>query len=122
MTKEERIACNGIIHTFSTMAGAVGAGLAQVPVSDSAIIAPIQLSMTISLGKVFGINMDQSIAKSTLATTASTMVGRTVSQVLIGWIPGIGNVINATTAAGLTETIGWILADEFERQSSMAKG
>ncbi len=122
MTKKEMIACNSIIHTCSTMAGAVGAGLAQVPASDSAIIAPIQLSMTVSLGKVFGINLDQSIAKSTLATAASTMVGRTVSQVLVGWIPGVGNVINATTAAGLTETIGWILADEFERQSSMAKG
>ena len=41
-------------------------------------------------------------------------VGRTVSQILIGWIPGIGNAINATTAAGLTEAIGWKIANEFD--------
>ena len=38
----------------------------------------------------------------------------TASQVLVGWIPGIGNAINATTAAGITEAMGWLLAKEFD--------
>lgn len=42
------------------------------------------------------------------------------SQVALGWFPGIGNVINATTAAGLTEAMGWIMANEFEKESEMA--
>jgi uncharacterized protein (DUF697 family) len=42
------------------------------------------------------------------------MVGRTASQALVGWIPGFGNAINMTTAAGLTEAIGWIIAKEFD--------
>ena len=33
--------------------------------------------------------------------------GRLLSQVLVGWVPGFGNVINASTAAALTEAIGW---------------
>ena len=117
MTSEEKKSCHGIIHTSSLLAGAVGAGLAQIPTSDNLLITPIQLTMTVALGEVFGITMSQSSAKAALASAIAATVGRTVSQVFIGWIPGVGNVINATTAATVTEAIGWALALEFERQS-----
>ena len=117
MTSEEKKSCHGIIHTSSLAAGAVGAGFAQIPTSDNLLITPIQLSMTVALGKVFGITMSQSSAKAALASAIGATVGRTISQVFLGWIPGVGNVINATTAATVTEAIGWALALEFERQS-----
>ena len=117
MTNEEQKLCHGIIHTSSLAAGAVGAGFAQIPTSDNLLITPIQLSMTVALGKVFGITMSQSSAKAALASAIGATVGRTISQVFLGWIPGVGNVINATTAATVTEAIGWALALEFERQS-----
>ena len=72
--------------------------------------------MTISLGKVFDIDLSESAAKAALGSVAASTIGRTVSQVLLGWIPGIGNAINATTAAGLTEAMGWALADDFSKQ------
>lgn len=120
MTSREIGLCNAIIHTASAAAGAAGAGLAQIPGSDNAVITPIQLTMTISLGKVFGIELEDSAAKAALASAAAGMIGRTMSQVLVGWIPGIGNIINAATAAGLTEAIGWILANEFEKEAEEA--
>lgn len=120
MTSTETGLCNGIIHSASAAAAAVGGGLAQAPGSDNLIIAPIQLTMAISLGKVFGINLDQSAGKAAVASAAAATVGRAASQVLIGWIPGIGNIINAATAATITESIGWILANEFERQAGNA--
>lgn len=120
MTSREISLCNGIIHSASVAAAAVGGGLAQVPLSDNLIITPIQLGMAISLGKVFGITLDQSAAKAGVASAAATTVGRMASQVLIGWIPSVGNIVNATTAATITETIGWIMAKEFESQSACA--
>ena len=116
MTNKERGLCNGIIHTSSAAAGVVGAGLAQVPTSDNLVITPIQLTMAVSLGKVFGISLDQSAAKAAIASAAAATVGRATSQVLVGWIPGVGNIINASTAAAITEAIGWIMANEFEKQ------
>lgn len=120
MTNKEIGLCNAIIHSASAGAAAVGAGLAQIPGSDSAVITPIQLVMTVSLGEVFGLDIDESVAKSTVASAAAAMVGRTASQLIIGWIPVAGNIINATTAAALTETIGWIIAKEFEKQRDNA--
>ena len=115
MTDQQRTKCHTIIHSASAAAGAVGAGLAQVPGSDNALITPIQLSMTIALGKVFDKSLSESSAKAAMGSVAASTLGRTVSQVLVGWIPGLGNAINATTAAGITESMGWLLAEEFDK-------
>ena len=120
MTNKEIGLCNGIIHSASAATAVIGGGLAQVPTSDNLIITPIQLTMAISLGRVFGIDLDQSAAKAAVTSAAAATVGRTASQVIVGWIPGMGNVINAITAATLTEAIGWIMAKEFEKQSTWA--
>lgn len=113
MNERESYLCAGIIHTASAAAAAVGGGLAQIPASDNTIITPIQLTMAVSLGKVFGITLDESAAKAAVAGAAAATVGRAASQVLIGWLPGVGNIVNAATAASITETIGWIMAKEF---------
>lgn len=120
MTSEQQAKCHAIIHSASASAGAVGAGLAQIPCSDNLVITPIQLAMTIGLGQIFGIDLSESSAKAALASTAAATVGRTAAQVLVGWIPGVGNLINAGTAAALTETIGWMLAEDFAKQQAWA--
>ena len=120
MTSEQQIKCHAIIHTASTSAAAIGAGLAQIPGSDNLIITPIQLAMTISLGQVFGIDLSESSAKAALASAAAATVGRTTAQVLVGWLPGVGNLINAGTAASLTEAIGWMLAEDFAKRQVLA--
>lgn len=116
----QRNKCHAIIHSASASAGAVGAGLAQIPCSDNAVITPIQLTMTIALGRVFGIELTDSAARASLASLAAATVGRTASQVLIGWIPIAGNIVNACTAASITETLGWLLAEDFARQMATA--
>ena len=122
MTHDETVKCNAIIHSASGASAAVGAGLAQLPCSDNAIITPIQLTMAISLAKVFGLTINDGAAKAAVASAAAAVVGRTASQVFCGWFPVIGNIINAATAAGVTEAIGWALANEFERQASYGRG
>ena len=121
MTKENQTKCHGIIHTASLATAGIGGGLAQIPTSDNLAIVPIQVTMIIALGAVFGITLDESTAKATLATATATITGRTISQVLIGWMPGIGNILNAVTAASLTESIGWTIANDFNRKSKIER-
>lgn len=117
MTHEQYVKCHAIIHVASAMASGVGAGLAQLPCSDSVAIVPIQVTMVISLGNVFHIRLNTSTAGATLATATATMAGRGLSQILVGWVPVIGNLLNAVTAAAITETIGWAIVADFSSQS-----
>ena len=114
MTDSEKKKCHAIIHTASAAAAGAASGMAQLPGSDNAVLTPIQLTMTISLGKVFNKTLDESAAKAAIGSVAAATVGRTVSQVLVGWIPLIGNAINAATAASITEALGWAIAKDFD--------
>lgn len=116
MTQEQKVKCHKIIHSSATASAAVGALGAQLPMSDSMAIVPIQITMIVNLGTVFGTKLSESAAASTLATSTATLVGRGMSQWLIGFIPVIGNVFNAGTAFAITETIGWAVAFEFAKK------
>ncbi|MBQ7220262.1 MAG: hypothetical protein IJS28_04705 [Synergistaceae bacterium] len=121
MNADDKKKCHGIIHTASLAAGAIGGGLAQLPGSDAVPITAIQIGMIISLGTVFGREITETAAKSILGGALSAIGGRTLSQFLVGWIPGFGNLINATTATGITEGLGWIVANNFAEEASHSK-
>jgi uncharacterized protein (DUF697 family) len=106
VTREERRECELIIHGASLAAGAVGGGLAQLPGADAVIIMPIQVGMIVALGRVFGIKVSQSAARSAAYATLGTIVGRGASTILARRIPGIGNLVNAGIAGGVTQLLG----------------
>lgn len=116
LSAAEQKACHVIIHTASVSAAGVGAGLAQIPLADNAIITPIQITMIVSLGKVFEQEIKKSIAKGLLGGFIGNFVGRGVAQAAWGWVPGIGNASNAITAAAITESIGWLCVDHFYKE------
>jgi len=99
---------HGIIHTASAGAAGVGAGLAQIPGSDMPVLCTIQVAMIIGIAKVHGHSITKQDAVPLIVTFTAGKLGRLTSQILIGWMPGIGNAINATTAASITEAIGWV--------------
>ena len=105
---------HGVIHTASLGAAAVGAGMAQIPGSDAPVIAGIQTTMIIAISEEYGVPLTKIAAADLLLTFAATTAGRGLSQVLVGWIPGWGNAVNASTAAALTEAVGWAADAYFE--------
>ena|ERR1035437_4176114 len=96
-----------IIHSAASAAAGVGAGLAQLPGSDAPVLVTIQSAMVAGIAQHYGVTLTKTAAADLVLTFAASMVGRGISQLLVGWIPGIGNAINASTAAGITEAIGW---------------
>ena len=118
MTDSENSKCHAIIHSAATAAGAVGAGLAQLPFSDNLVIMPIQIGMVASLGNVFGKNLGETAIKSLISAAAGTVIGRSASQALLGWVPLLGNAINASTAFAITESIGWAIANNFAMETA----
>ena len=103
-----------IIHTYAGLAGGVGAGFAQLPGSDAPVLVALQTSMITLLADHYGVSVTRAAATELALTLGATMAGRGVSQVLLGWVPGYGNALNAATAAGITEAVGWAAAAWFE--------
>jgi uncharacterized protein (DUF697 family) len=120
MTNEQIVKCNIAIHSAAAAAAAVGGGLAQIPGSDNVPLVAIQITMAVALGRIFDIEITDTAGRGMVMTALASMTGpviaRVVSQLLAGWIPGVGNAVNATTAASITEAVGWILANEFDKQ------
>lgn len=96
-----------IIHGASAAAAGVGAGLAQIPGSDYPVLMGIQSTMIMGIAHAHGVSITEAAAADLILPFAGSMAGRGISQFLVEWIPGFGNAINATTAAAVTETIGW---------------
>lgn len=113
MTSSQRKKVHSIIHASSASAAAVGAGLANIPGSDAPVLIAIQTGMIISIGAVFKQKLTESVSRTLLADFLGTTIGKTVANVLTGWIPVLGNGINAATAASITELIGWTIANDF---------
>lgn len=105
MSKNSKV--HTIIHGAAAAAAAAGTGLAQIPLSDNAVITPIQIAMIIAIGEVHGQRLSKAAALTTLSAASAGVAGRALSQFLVGWIPLYGNAVNATTAFALTEAIGW---------------
>ena len=112
-----QVKCHAIIHSASVACGGVGTGLAQIPLSDTLLITPIQIGMITSIGAVFHMSITEAAAKSIIASAGASIAGRAATQLLVGWIPGLGNAINTATAAGVTEAIGWIAVKHFYDKS-----
>ncbi len=96
-----------IIHGAATAAAGVGAGLAQLPGADTPVLITLQSGMVAGIAQQYGVSLTKTAAADLVLTFAASMAGRGISQLLLGWIPGAGNAINASTAAAITEAIGW---------------
>ena len=101
----------GIIHGAATAAAAAASGLAQAPGADNVVITPIQTAMIIAIGEVYDQKITKSAALAMLSSVSAGTAGRAASQFLIGWVPGLGNAVNASTAFAITEAIGWSAND-----------
>jgi len=102
----ERTRSRRIIH-LAAIAGALAAFImAQLPASDNLILVPIEVIMVIRLGSVFHVDLKKSISTSFVVGNIATLVGRGISEFLVGWIPVAGNIIDALTAAAVIEFFG----------------
>lgn len=82
----------------------MGASLAEIPGSNAPVLAGIQTTMFIAVAHEHGAAITKAAASDLLLTYTATHVGPGISQWLVGWVPCLGN---ATTAAALTEAVGW---------------
>lgn len=107
--------CHTVIHAAAGAAGAAGA--IPIPVADTVPITASQVAMIVALGKVFDVTLSQSVSKSIAGSMLARQVGQAAFRGVLKFVPIAGNIAGATTAFALTETLGWMVADDFYRMS-----
>ena len=101
-----------VVVGAATAAGAAGAS--PIPMSDAAILAPIQIGMIAGITSVFGLDLSKStlstIVSSAIGVTGATFAGRAIVSNVLKFFPGVGTLaggaISAATASALTVALG----------------
>ena len=96
-----------IIHGFAVAHAATAFTLAQTLVGDEAALTALTIAMIVTVAKINGADWSVSKAFSYLGVFAGGYFGSRGAVFLIKWIPGIGNLANATVSFALTEAMGW---------------
>lgn len=93
---------------------AAAAAVSPIPVADSLMLIPIQVSMIASVAVSFGIDLNKTIITSfisaALGAGGATLLGKTIFATSLKLLPGAGQVvggaINASTAGLITSALG----------------
>jgi len=109
---------HGIIQTAATACDKIDGGSSSVSESDPTIFAPIQANMIIAIASAYGIEVTDAESTDLLETFSATIQSHPVlagRQLLVGWLPGIDDIGEHSTAAGRAEAIGWAANSYFEK-------
>ena len=101
-------------RVVAATAAATTAAATPIPVSDSIMLVPIQVTMIASIAVTFGIDINKTIItsfiSSALGAGGATLIGKTMFAQALKLLPGAGQiaggVINAGTAALITTALG----------------
>ena len=99
-----------IVTTAVTAAAAAGA--IPIPLSDAAVLIPIQITMIASLAGLYGLK--QEAVKQSALPFVAKLVGIFAASSILKLIPGLGSVVNATVAGTLTAAMGMFVRSNFE--------
>jgi uncharacterized protein (DUF697 family) len=109
-----------IVHTVSLEAAAIGAATAQIP-GDKFIIGGFQVEMIMDIASEFGVVMTKSAASALFQSAIASVIGPQIAAGIVKYVPLWGNVVNASVAAAITETIGWATYNYFDMGESLTK-
>ena len=107
---DKRGKAKAIVTTAVT--AAVAAGAIPIPLSDAAVLIPIQITMIASLAGLYGLK-EEAIKQSALPFVAK-LVGIFAASSILKLIPGLGSAVNATVAGTLTAAMGMFVRSNFE--------
>ena len=102
------------VSVATAVAAAIATGASPIPLSDAALLIPVQVSMIAGITAIFGLNVSKScltaFVSSTIGTAGATVLGKTAVSNILKLMPGIGSVaggaISGTTAGMLTAALG----------------
>ncbi|MCQ2378039.1 MAG: hypothetical protein MJ016_02365 [Victivallaceae bacterium] len=94
------------------VAAAAAAGAISLPLSDAAILVPMQIGMIASLAGLYGLNKEA--VKMSMTPFVLKIIGVFTASSLLKIIPALGNAVNASVAGSITGALGVYVKKHFE--------
>lgn len=94
---------------------AAGIGASPIPISDAALLTPLQITMSTNIILIYGLENFASISKALIGNIVISNLGKAFAGGLLKLIPGIGTVaggaINAGVASLITSALGFAISE-----------
>lgn len=94
---------------WAMAAASTAGGVNPLPLSDAAIIVPIQMALAARLANIYGFGLMGSSVTALIKAQVLSLVGRQMAASLTKMIPVLGQFINAAVAGVITGGIGYAL-------------
>jgi uncharacterized protein (DUF697 family) len=96
----------------ASVALATGVGATPIPITDAALLIPIQTAMIASLAALYGVG--KGAIRHAVLPFVARVVGVYTSSSLLKLLPGLGSVVNAAVAGTITGALGRYTQMQFE--------
>ncbi len=121
----KRLEVNSKIKYYAGAAAAIGA--TPVPVSDAALLTPLQITMSANIIYLYGMENLTSISSALLGNIVISNLGKSIVGGILKFIPGVGTlvggVINAGVASLITSGLGYAISEIcYDSCKKIAKG
>lgn len=116
MTEEERrIQATKIIDDVAATAATMTAVFSQIPGMGVATLTKLYLDMAKKIAALFNQDMELQAARTLVLDACERNAKAIVNKSILGWIPLMGNAINAKITFDLTKKVGWFIYDHFDK-------
>lgn len=106
-----------IVHAFSTVSAGIGAGLAELPSTDTQVLMSVQATMIMALAERYSIDLNRTAAAELVLTLGASMVGKKATRSIRNRFQRAPRLVNALAAATITQAIGWAAVAWFRRRA-----
>lgn len=109
------------------VAGAFGIGFSPIPMSDSALLIPLQVTMSTHIIHIYGMENFAGISSALIGDIVVSNLGKAFAGGLLKLLPGvgtwIGGTINAGVASLITSALGFAISEIcYENCKKIARG
>ena len=121
--EQKREEAGTIINVFAFAHSAVALTLANTVIGDTAVLTGLTYLMIERIGAIY--NCNDIKPWKIMGKVFGFCAGIYIGSKLLFWLPGIGNVANATATFIVTQTIGWtcvFLMESFDDPSQATDG
>ena len=101
--KAKREAATARIGFYALTAAGIGAS--PIPVSDAALLTPLQITMSTNIIHIYGMENIASISKALIGNIVISNLGKAFAGGLLKLIPGVGTLIGGAINAGVASLI-----------------